>query len=95
MENWIVSQFGNLPDGSDDKEFACSSGDPGSIPGLERSPGEGNDNPLQNSCLENFMNREAWQATIHGVTKSWTLLMTLKYQPTDNLLITERQNMSL
>ena len=76
MENWIVSQFGNLPDDSDGKEFACSSGDLGSIPGLERSPREGNDNPLQNSCLENSMNREAWQAKIHGVTKSWTLLMT-------------------
>ena len=43
--------------GSDRKEFACNVGDPGSIPGLERSPGEGNDNPLQYSCLENFMLR--------------------------------------
>jgi len=44
--------------------------DMGSIPGLGRSPGEGNGNPLQCSCLENFMDREVWQATVHGVTKS-------------------------
>ena len=43
---------------------------PGSIPGLGRSPGEGNGNPLQYSCPENPMNREAWQATVHGVAKS-------------------------
>ena len=40
------------------------------IPGLKKSPGEGNDNPLQYSCLENSMDREAWWATVHGVTKS-------------------------
>ena len=50
---------------------ARDSGDAGSIPGLERSPEEGNGNPLQHSCLENAMDREAWQATVHGVTKSW------------------------
>ena len=44
-------------------------GDPGSIPGLGRSPGEGNGYPLQYSCLENSMDRGAWEATIHGVTK--------------------------
>ena len=44
----------------------------GSIPGLGRSPGEGNGNPLQYSCLENAMDREAWQVTVHGVTKSQT-----------------------
>ena len=43
-----------------------------SIPGLGRSPGVGNGNPLQCSCLENSMDRGAWQATVHGVTKSWT-----------------------
>ena len=47
-------------------------GDTGLIPGLGRSPGVGNDNPLQYPCLENTMDREAWQAIIHGVTKSWT-----------------------
>ena len=45
--------------------------DKGSIPGLGRS-GKGNGNPFQNSCLENPMDRGAWQATVHGVTKSWT-----------------------
>ena len=45
---------------------------PGSIPGLGRSPGGGQGNPLQYSCLENSMDRGAWQATVHGVAKSWT-----------------------
>ena len=54
---------------SDCKESACNAGDSGSIPGLGRSPGEGNGNPLQYSCLENPMDREAWQATVHGVTR--------------------------
>ena len=53
---------------------ACNTGDPGLIPGLGRSPGEGNGNPLQYSCLENPMDRGAWYATVHGVTKSWTRL---------------------
>ena len=48
---------------------ACSVGDPGSIPGWGRSPGEGNGNPLWYYCLGNPMDREAWQATVHGVTK--------------------------
>ena len=103
-----------FPGGSNGKEFACNSGDPGFIPGLGKSPGEGNDYPLQysclgfpggsdgkestcsvgdlslilglgrfpgegnllekvpGSCLENSMDRGAWQATVHGVTKSWT-----------------------
>ena len=56
------------------KESACNEGDLGSIPGSGRSPGEGNGNPLQYSCLENPMDREAWWATIHGVTKSRTRL---------------------
>ena len=50
---------------------ACNAGDLGLIPGSGISPGEGNSNPLQYSCLENSMDREAWQATVHGVTKSW------------------------
>ena len=49
------------------KECACNSGDPGSIPGSGRSPGEGNGNPLLYSCLENLMDRRAWQATVYGV----------------------------
>ena len=55
-------------------ESAYSAGDPGLIPGLGRSPGEGNGNPLQYFCLENPMDRGAWQATVHGVTKSQTQL---------------------
>ena len=51
--------------------------DRGSIPGLERSPGGGHGNPLQCSCLENPMDREAWWATVHGVEKSWTGLSNL------------------
>ena len=53
---------------------ACSAGYLGSIPGSERSPGEGNGNPLQYSCLKNSMDRGAWQAIVHGVAKSWTQL---------------------
>ena len=63
-----------FPGGSEVKASAWNAGDPGSIPGLERSPGEGNGNPLQYSCLENPMEGGAWQATVHGVTKSWTRL---------------------
>ena len=55
---------------SDGKESACSTGDPGSIPGSRRCPGEGNGNPLQYSCLENPMDRGVWQAPIHRVAKS-------------------------
>ena len=58
--------------GSDSKESACNIGDPGSIPGSGRSPGEGNGNSLQYSQLENSMDRGAWQFTVHGVAESWT-----------------------
>ena len=51
------------------KESACDAGDLGLIPGLGRSPGEGNGNPLQYSCLENPMDRGAWQVTVHGVAR--------------------------
>ena len=61
-----------FPAGSDGKESACNAGDPGLIPGLGRFPGEGNGNPLQYSFLENSMDRGAWRATVHGVTKSQT-----------------------
>ena len=63
-----------IPTSSNSKESACNRGDPGSIAGSERSPGEGIGNPLQYSCLENPMDRGAWQATVHGVSKSWTRL---------------------
>ena len=65
---------GGLPHDSDAEESACNAGDLGSIPESGRSPGEGNSNPLQYSCLENPMHRGAWWATVHGVAKSWTQL---------------------
>ena len=67
--------FRGFPGGSDSKEFVHNMGDLGSIPGSGRSPGAGNDNPLQ-YCLENSMNRGVWQATVHGVAKSCTPLST-------------------
>ena len=56
---------------SDGKESACNAADSGSIPGPGRSPEEGNSFPLQYSCLENPMDRGAWWAAVHEVTKSW------------------------
>ena len=58
--------------GSDGKESTCNAGDLGSISGSGRSPGEGNGNPLQYSCLENPMDKGAWWAIVPGVTKSQT-----------------------
>ena len=66
---YTVESNTGFPGGSDGKESACSAGDLGSIPGLGRSPGEENGNPFQYSCLENPMDRGAWQATVHGVAK--------------------------
>ena len=63
-----------FPGGSEVKVSACNAGDLGSIPGLGKSPGEGNGNPLQYSCLENPTDGGAWWATVHGVAKSWTRL---------------------
>ena len=63
-----------FPSGLDGNKSACNAGDPGSIPGLGRSPGEGNGKPLQYSGLENPMDRGAWWATVHVVTKSQTWL---------------------
>ena len=63
-----------FPGSSDGKESACNAGDWGSIPGLGRSPGKGNSNPLQYFCLENSMDRGAWWATVHWTTKSQTRL---------------------
>ena len=65
--------------GSDGKESACNVGDPGSIPGSGRSPGEGSGNPLQYSCLENPMDGGAWQATVHEVAKSQTRLSNFTF----------------
>ena len=65
----VYSDMWGFPHSSVGKESACDSGYLGSIPGLGRSPGERNGNPLQYSCLENPMSRGAWQATVHGVTR--------------------------
>ena len=62
----------SFPGGADSKESACSAGELGSIPGLGRSPGEGNGGPFQYSCLRNPMDRGHWQATVCGVAKSQT-----------------------
>ena len=64
------SPLTDFPGGSDGKASAYNEGDLGSVPGLGRSPGEGNGNPLQYSCLENPIHRGAWWATVHGVAKS-------------------------
>ena len=67
--------FPSFLDGSDSKVYSCNSGDPGLIPGSERSPAEGNGNPLQYSCLDNSMDRGAWQATLMGLQRvrhHWT-----------------------
>ena len=64
--------FRGFPGGSDGKESACNVRDPGSIPGLGRSPGKGNDYPLQYSFLENYMDRRAWLPTVHGVSELYT-----------------------
>ena len=69
-----IPVFLDFPGGSDSKESACNVRDRGSIPGLGRSPGEGNGNSLQYSCLENPMHREAWWAAVYGVAQSWTRL---------------------
>ena len=74
-----------FPGGSDGEESACNAGDLGLIPGLGRSPGEGNGNPLQYSCLENPMDRGAWWATVHGVTKSWTRLSNFTFTFTHSI----------
>ena len=66
-----------FPGGSDGKATAYNAGDQGSVPGLGRSPGEGNGNPLQYSCLENPMDRGTRWATVHGVAKSQMRLSDL------------------
>ena len=71
IKQQIHNRWG-FPGGSDGRESACSVGDLGLIPGWGRSPGEGNGNPLQDSCLKNSLDRGALWATVHGVAKSWT-----------------------
>ena len=70
--SWVPYFSQGFPGGSEVKASASSAGDSGSIPGSGRPPGEGNGKPLQYSCLENPMDREAFWATVHGVAESWT-----------------------
>ena len=74
LMSWEQALSTSFPGGSDGQESACNAGDTGSIPGSGRSPGGGNGNSLQYSCLENPMDRGAWRATVHGVAKSQTRL---------------------
>ena len=69
-----VQEHTGFTGGSVVKNLPLNAGDAGSIPGSGRSPGEENGNPLQYSCLENPMERGAWQATVHRFAKSWTQL---------------------
>ena len=73
--------FGGFPDGSEGKESACSVGDPGSIPGWGRAPGEGHDSPLQYSCLENSMDRcyNPWGHKESETTEQLTLSLFRVY----------------
>ena len=88
LPSWL-----GFPGGSEDKASACNAGDPVSIPGLVRSPGEGNGSPLQYSWLENPMDRGAWQATVHGVAKSRTQLRDFTFTFTFTFMV--RVGMSL
>ena len=72
--NYRCIHIHEAPSASDGEESACNAGEPGSIHGLGRSPGEGNGKPLQYSGLENPMDRGAWGVRVHGVAKSWTRL---------------------
>ena len=69
---FVYDYTSDFPGGSDGKAFVYNAGDLGLIPGSGRYHGEGNGNPLEYSRLENSMDRRAWRATVHRVTKSWT-----------------------
>ena len=85
-----VIGFMGFPGGSDNKESACNEEDPGSIPGLGRSPGERNGNPLQCSCLENSTDRGVWWATVHGVSESETTERLTHHTHTHSMCIQHR-----
>ena len=87
----VKTKILGFPGCSDDKESACKAWVPGLIPGLGRSPGEGNANPHQYSCLENSMDRGTWWATFHGVAKSQTQLMTSTHKTIASRPITSWQ----
>ena len=76
LEKLLVTGSEGFPGGSGGKESACNAGDVGLIPGSGRSPGGGNGNSLQYSCLENPIDRGVWWAIVHGVTESDTTEVT-------------------
>ena len=76
-----------FPGGSEGKESACNVGDPALVPGLGRSPGEGNGNPLQYSCLENSMDGGACWAMVHGVTELCNLGRAYQYKPVSGVCL--------
>ena len=78
----IPSEVQGFPGRSDGKASAYNAGDPGSIPGSGRSPGEGHGNPLQCSCLENPVDGGAWWATVHGIAKNQTRLSNFTFTVT-------------
>ena len=80
----ILCYFPGLPWWLSSKEPTCSAGDTSLIPTSGRFPGRGNGNPFQDSCLKNPMDTGAWEATVHGVTKSWTRLKRLSMAFTNN-----------
>ena len=85
---------------SDSTESACNAGDLGSLPGLGKSPGDGRGNPLQNSCLENSMDRRAWQARsiVHGVTRvrhNWVTLFHFHWRRTCTVLLEWRNRQEI
>ena len=82
--------FWGFPGGSDGKESACNAGDPGLNPGSGISPGEGNGNPLQYSCLENLMDRGAWKVTVRGVSQSQIELKRLSTQASGIQILTQK-----
>ena len=75
-----------MPGGSDSKESTCNGGDLGSIPGWGRSPGGGHGNPFQQSCLENHMDRGAWQARVLRLAKRWSNKHTCMACKTEDFL---------
>ena len=75
----LVCPKTDFPVGSDGKASAYNVGGPGSVPGLQRSPEEGDGTPLQRSCLENPMDGGAWRAAVHGVVKSRTRLSAFTF----------------
>ena len=79
-------RLAGFPGGSEVKASACNAGDLGSIPGSGRSPGEGNGNPLQYSCLKNPTDTGAWWAAVHGVAKSRTQLTDFTWMPPELVL---------